>query len=184
MHIKCKACRHPDLLKLNDMLMLGSVMQSDIARKFGLSEMCISRHKTGCIQKAVMRARFRNQDKVEDRLLDFTSKALDAAEEGMTQARQGKKFQELSGLINAGLNAVDRQARLTLRPGFVPEPERPTTARVSVQLLVLPSLSQAVQNTAQLVEVQDAEFTEGGRLLEAPNSGDSGGSDCEDSAGD
>lgn len=134
--LRCSVCRHSKVLEINDLLMIGTVTGAEIAAKYGLGAMAISRHRRGCIGKLVNRAMARRVDSQGDRLLGLSQKWIDHADRGLDSLAEAKDYRALPGMLTAGLKAVETVAKLEGRPGF--GEAAPTSATIQIALVRMP----------------------------------------------
>ena len=151
MRLRCSVCRHSKVLEINDLLTIGTVTGAEIAAKFGLGEMAVSRHRRNCIGKLVSKAMARRNDGQGDRLLSLSQKWIDHADRGMDSVAANNDYRTLPGLLTAGLKAVETVARLEGRPGFGDAPA--VNATVQIALVKLPALGGQQSAAGPVIDV-------------------------------
>jgi hypothetical protein len=149
--LRCSVCRHSKVLEINDLLTIGTVTGAEIAAKFGLGEMAVSRHRRNCIGKLVSKAMARRNDGQGDRLLSLSQKWIDHADRGLDSVAANNDYRTMPGLLTAGLKAVETVARLEGRPGFGDGPQ--VNATVQIALVKLPSLGSSMAAGAPVIDV-------------------------------
>ena len=166
---KCSVCRHPHVLTINELLTVGNVTGADLAKRHGLSEMAVSRHRKNCIGPAVKKAIARKESANGDRLLERVNRWADIADESLEETHKNKDYRTIPGLLGAAAKTVELVAKLEQRPGF--GDSVPVQTTVQIALVRLPELGPTAGERVDFIDVGEVRGQLSGGIVEG---------DCED----
>jgi hypothetical protein len=109
---RCTICDHPELEQINLELVRGFMNLTDLAKKYNVGRMALTRHKENHIPKALAREHLERKAEAADGLLAEVEKLHARAWQLIEKAEKDKKFSAAASAIKEARNSLELIGKL------------------------------------------------------------------------
>jgi hypothetical protein len=108
---KCKTCQHPEINKINEMLISG-VSSYKVAEQFNLMDRGVRLHREKHLPKTLVRAKKLQEQSAADELLERVEKIHNKAWSIMQEAERNRKYSSAVGALREARQCLELTGRL------------------------------------------------------------------------